>query len=142
MLTNLKVDGNLNVIDADNGDNYGRLEDFLVSKSTLATKAFLAVRAYHAEVIESANAIVAAAAVSVKDAQKATADEADVRLAAEQRADAEAARTSAIISALKGVDPAMLPAEVHAELLTADEKKKADLLAQRAELDAKLAAME
>lgn len=102
------------------GSNAGMPGDAIVNHPALAPAINTALKAY----LKSTRDAHAAALKSATDA--ATAAEAKV---------------AALVTALKSVDQSKLPAEAKAELLTAAEKEKAALQAQKAEVEAKLAAL-
>lgn len=147
MPSKIKIDGNLNVVIGDS--NFGRLEDFIAARPEDASKAFLAVRALHAEILgtgeENVNAGNAAKLKAVADLGEAVdAFERAIALKNQAIAEAELAATKAnarlalIVGQLRGMDAALLPPAVREEILTAEETEKAGLLRQQKEIEKKL----
>lgn len=112
-----------------NGTPAGTVVDVLanVTAPNIRARLFDALLAYEANLVAAANASVTTANAA--------------KVAAESSKAAETARVAAIVTKLKGVSPLLLPVEVRAELLTAKEKERADLLAAKADAEAKLAAL-
>lgn len=128
----ITVDGNMNVIVGNS--TFGRAEDYIAANPGKTGEVMLAIRAFHASVIAEADAKKQEAVAAIEAAAQKVAE-------AETSKAAEAARTTAIVAALAQADQAKLPDDVKSAMLTAAEKEREALAKQKADIEAKLAAL-
>lgn len=128
----LSVDGNMNVIVGNS--TFGRAEDYIAANPGKTGEVMLAIRAFHASVIAEAEAKKQEAVAEIEAATQKVAE-------AETAKVAEAARTTAIVAALAQADQSKLPDDVKSAMLTAAEKEREALAKQKANIEAKIAAL-